>query len=149
MGMHFSLFRKIVSEAHTSPLKMAQNAKIGILVPHAVSISRLMVGPNLVMFAVLWTPGTYPAVWGPHEPSENGPERQNWVFDASCRLNFPVDGWSKFRYFCCFVNPRYISGGVFFTFLKNSLRSTRALWKWSRMPVWSWASAMSTVLLLL
>ena len=53
LGMYFSLFQKIVSEAHTIPLKMVQNAKIGILVPHAVSISRLMVGPNLVMFAVL------------------------------------------------------------------------------------------------
>ena len=52
-GVYFSLFRKIVSEAHTSPLKMVQNVKIGILVPHAVSIFLLMVGPNLVMFAVL------------------------------------------------------------------------------------------------
>ena len=49
---YFSLFQKIVSKARTSHLKMVQKAKIGILVPHAVSISRLMVGPNLVMFAV-------------------------------------------------------------------------------------------------
>ena len=61
--MYFSLFQKIVSKARTSLLKMVQNTKIGILVPHAVSISRSMVGPNLVMFAVLSTSGTYPKVY--------------------------------------------------------------------------------------
>ena len=94
MGMHFSLFRKIVSEAHTSPLKMAQNAKIGILVPHAVSIfpaggwSKFgyvyvcsFINPTYISRDVFFI-FSKNCVWGPYEPSR-----------ASHRLNFPVDGW--------------------------------------------------------
>ena len=87
-GCIFHFFEKLClrpAEAHTSPLKMVQNAKIGISVPHAVSISWLMVGQNLVMFAVLWTPSTCQGVYFSHfrkivseahyKSSENGPER--------------------------------------------------------------------------
>ena len=42
-----------------SPLKMAQNPKIGISVPPAVPISRVMVGSNMAMLAFLPTAGPY------------------------------------------------------------------------------------------
>ena len=55
----FTPFRRIKSEACMSPLKMAQNPKIGISVPPAVPISRVMVGSNMAMLAFLSTAGPY------------------------------------------------------------------------------------------
>ena len=153
MGMHFSLFRKIVSEAHTSPLKMAQNAKIGILVPHAVSIfpaggwSKFgyvyvcsFINLRYIYGDVFFT-FSKNCIWGPYEPSKNGPERQNWDFGASRRLNFP--GWWLVEIWLCiclqFYKPHvHIPGCIFHFFEKLCLRPIRALSSLtpSQFPSW-------------
>ena len=52
-NIYFKISRFFGQNFIFRPFLAQFGAKIGILVPHGVSISRLMVGPNLVMFGVI------------------------------------------------------------------------------------------------